>query len=144
MTKITTADASSKFKVIIAGGRDFKDYDMMCRHCDMLLEKKENVEIVSGNAKGADEMGEKYAVRNKHTVSLFPANWNDIHDRPAAEIGETRKGHKYWKLAGHYRNMKMAMYADALIAFWDGKSKGTKDMINQSKSRGLKVRVVNY
>jgi len=69
----------------------------------------------------------KYANERGYPIKQFPADWN-----------------KYGKSAGYKRNEEMAKYADALIAFWDGKSKGTKHMIDLAKRYGLKVKVVIY
>lgn len=114
-------------KVIIAGGRDFVDYDKLCRACDYYLQNQKEIEIVSGVAKGADQLGEKYAKERGYPLKQFPAYWN-----------------KYEKRAGYIRNSKMAEYADALIAFWNGESRGTKDMIRQAKENKLKIRILNY
>jgi len=115
------------FKVIIAGGRDFDDYDLVKSKLDNLLVNRDPVEIVSGTARGADKLGERYAYKTNLPVARFPANWQ-----------------LYGKSAGYKRNAQMADYADALVAFWDGKSRGTKHMIDLAKSAGLQVRVVNY
>ena len=115
------------FKVIIAGGRNFNDYRKLCLFCDNALSKKSEVEIVSGTANGADKLGEKYADERKLSISQFPANWD-----------------KYGKSAGYKRNSQMAKYADALIAFWDGKSKGTKHMIDLANREKLKVKIVYF
>ena len=114
-------------KVIIAGGRDFNDFDLLDNACDKLLRGINSIEIVSGKAKGADSLGMRYANENYYKLSLFPADWD-----------------KYGKSAGYKRNLQMAEYADALIAFWDGKSRGTKMMIELAKSNGLKVSVIYY
>lgn len=50
----------------------------------------------------------------------------------------------YGKSAGYKRNSEMAEIADALIAFWDCSSKGTKDMIDIAKNKNLLVRVIKY
>ncbi len=114
-------------KIIIAGSRDFNNYELLKEKIDFLTSKiSENIEIVSGNARGADALGEKYAKENNHDLKLFPADWS---------IG---------KSAGYIRNKQMADYADALIAFWDGESKGTKMMIELAKQMNLKVKVVKY
>ena len=113
-------------KVIIAGGRNFNDYKKLCQFCDKVLSNQTEIEIVSGTANGADKLGEKYANDKKYPIKQFPANWN-----------------KYGKSAGYKRNMQMAKYADALIAFWDGTSKGTMHMINLAKQFNLKIRI-NY
>ncbi|NMH86765.1 DUF2493 domain-containing protein [Flavivirga algicola] len=111
-------------KVIIAGGRNFDDYKKLFRFCNKVLSKQTEIEIVSGTAKGADKLGEKYANDSGYLIKRFPANWS-----------------KYGKSAGYRRNAQMAEYADALIAFWDGKSRGTKHMIDLAKRANLKVRV---
>jgi hypothetical protein len=111
------------FRVIIAGSRDFKDYDTLCEICDFMLKNKLDVEIVSGTAKGADQLGEKYANERGYKLKKFPADWS---------LG---------KSAGYIRNELMAKNADALIAFWDGKSKGTNHMINIAKKNNLKTKI---
>jgi len=115
-----------KFKVIIAGGRHFKDYSTLCKVCDHMLKNKSIIEIVSGKAKGADTLGEQYAKERGYKIKEFPANW---------ELG---------KAAGYIRNKDMAYYADALIAFWDKNSKGTKHMIDLAKEKNLKIKIVYY
>jgi len=117
----------TSFKVIIAGGRDFSDYDLLSDKCDYYLAEKTNVEVVSGGAKGADKLGERYSKEKNLPVKIFLADW--------ATLG---------KRAGFVRNEEMAEYADALIAFWDGDSKGTKHMIDIAKEKGLSVKVVEY
>ena len=114
-------------KVIVAGGRDFEDYELLSQKCNDLLINQPNVEIVSGVAKGADTLGAKWAKENHHDLKEFPAQWN-----------------KYGKSAGYRRNYEMSQYADALIAFWDGTSRGTSHMIQSMRAKGLKVRIVRY
>jgi hypothetical protein len=115
------------FKVIIAGGRDFSDYQLLVEKCDKYLANQTNIEIVSGTAKGADSLGERYAKDKGYNVKPFPADW--------AAFG---------KRAGYLRNEQMANYANALIAFWDGESRGTKHMIDIATEKGLLVKVVSY
>jgi len=79
-------------------------------------------EIVSGMARGVDTLALEVAKKLEKPVKKFPANWN-----------------KYKKRAGYLRNVEMAKYADGLIAIWDGKSKGTKMMIDIAKKEGLEV-----
>lgn len=112
-------------KVIIAGSRSFTDYKTLTDHCDHLLSNQSDIEIVSGTANGADKLGERYAEEKGYPVKKFAANWN--------ELG---------KKAGYIRNEQMAQYADALIAFWDGKSKGTKHMIELAKKYNLPTRTI--
>lgn len=121
--------ALSPFRVIIAGSRDFSDYNLLREKCDRILsDQKSNhqIVIVSGTARGADRLGEQYAKERGYEVRQYPADW-DAHG----------------KSAGFIRNREMAKNADALIAFWDGQSKGTKLMIDLAKDHGLAVRVIN-
>lgn len=130
------------FKVIIAGSRDFNDYKKLSQYCDRTIESLREddrpIEIVSGTAQGADRLGEKYARERGYKIKPFPAPWLEIDDKPPKEI-VTRSGRKYWVRAGHFRNEKMARYADALILFWDGKSKGSKNMLKVAKHYKLTI-----
>lgn len=115
---------TEKTRVIIAGSRTFRDYVYLKKICDFVIDGAE-VEIVSGTAQGADKLGEKYALEKSFRVKRFPAKW-----------------HEYGKRAGFFRNIEMAKYADVLIAFWDGESRGTKHMIENAKKEGLRTIVV--
>jgi hypothetical protein len=117
------------FRLIIAGGRGFSDYALLQKKVDVMLSAKRfshHIEIVSGKAKGADTLGEQYAKANGFAVKDFPANWS--------------KG----KSAGFERNKEMAEYADACICFWDGRSKGTKHMIDLANAQNIPVRIIPY
>lgn len=94
-------------------------------------------EVVSGTAKGVDSLGEKYASDNNIPCSRFKAEWNNI-DVPGAIVKRNQYG-SYNVKAGLNRNEDMGDYADALIAVWDGKSSGTRHMINYMKSLNKKV-----
>ena len=98
---------------------------------DYLKENTNNVEIVSGTARGADQLGEQFASNHGYQVRRFPAQWD-----------------LYGKSAGPIRNREMAEYASSgqgvLFAFWDGKSKGTKSMIDLAKKCGIEVHIVRY
>jgi len=115
------------FKLIVAGGRDFNDYDLLESKLDKLLTNKTDVEIVCGKARGADSLGELYARNKGYGVAEFPADWN-----------------KYGKSAGYIRNKEMAEYADACVCFWDGISKGTGHMIDLAKEKNIDLRVISY
>jgi hypothetical protein len=114
------------FKVVIAGTRHFNDYKLLQETADFVLSKQTDVEIVSGGCRGADKLGERYAKERGHKVRIFNADWG---------LGN---------FAGPMRNVEMAVYADGLIAFWDGKSKGTAHMIETAKKLRKKVKVVVY
>ena len=118
------------FKVIIAGSRGFSNYKLLREQCNKFLREKRktsNIIVVSGHARGADTLGEKYAQDEGFALEIYPAQWK-----------------KLGKQAGYRRNEQMAEVADALIAFWDGSSKGTKHMIDIMNEKNLLVRVVEY
>jgi len=112
-------------KVIVAGSRTFNNYALLKATLDELNEQ-EDIEIVSGTARGADTMGEQWAKENNKIIHRFKPDWS---------IG---------KSAGIKRNIEMAQFSDAAIIFWDGQSVGSKHMIDFAKQRGLKVKVVRY
>lgn len=118
-------------RLIIAGGRNFSDYELLCNEVSKYISEistvNNSVEIVSGLAKGADTLGCRYATEAGYPLRGFAAEWG-----------------KFGRAAGPIRNKLMAKNADALIAFWDGKSRGTMHMIDYAKEMGLKVRVVQY
>lgn len=128
-----------EIRIIVAGGRDFKDNDLLSDTIKGYLEdigitnSSKQIKFVSGTAIGADVLGEQFAHTYGYDVIRFPADWN-----------------KFGKSAGYRRNAEMAKFASVdgnkgiLIAFWDGKSKGTKHMIDLAKRYGLNVHVVNY
>ena len=122
-------DSISKYRVIVAGCRDFTDYELLKEKCNFYLQDKkpENVIIVSGHASGADALGERYAQERGFGLETFSADWK-AHGRAAGPI----------------RNAQMASVAHALIAFWDGKSRGVMNMIDTAKKHNLQVAVVRY
>lgn len=110
-----------KLRVIVAGSRDFQDYDLLESRLNRILERQLNVEIVSGMCRGADMLGLRYANERTMDFTTFPANWN-----------------KFGKSAGPRRNEEMAQYAEALVAFGDGR--GTRSMIEKAKQHKLNIR----
>lgn len=128
--EIVIDDSRAMFRVIVAGSRSFDDYGMLCETLDTLLKEKKkthDISIVCGKARGADTLGERYAIERGYGVLEFPAKWDE-----------------YGKSAGHIRNEEMARNADALVAFWDGQSAGTRDMITLAKRNGLSTRVRKF
>lgn len=109
-------------KTIIAGMRDFHDYNSLL--IAVARSGRVITEVVSGCAKGVDALGEKWGHDHCVPVKKFPADWD-----------------KHGKAAGPIRNRQMAEYADALIAIWDGKSRGTKNMIETATKLRLAVYV---
>ena len=121
------------YRIIVAGSRDFNDYLLLqTKLTDYLLPLTDGeIEIISGTARGADTLGEQYESAHNLKCVKFPATWAD-----------------YGKRAGYIRNGEMAKYASeehgVLFAFWDGKSSGTKHMINFAYKYGLEVHVIKY
>ena len=117
-------------KIIVAGGRDFNRPELLEDTLDRLFgaDQVEGIcEIVCGEAKGADALGRDLAESYGIPVASFPAAWKD-----------------QGRNAGYIRNTAMAEYADVLVAFWDGSSKGTKHMIDIALAKRIEVHVVFY
>jgi len=115
------------YKIIVAGGRDFSDYTLLKEKLDDVIKFLGDFELICGMASGADMLGWDYAKFNNLHISEFPADWDG-------------KG----KAAGYIRNEDMAKYADACIVFWDGKSKGSKHMIDLAEKHGLSLAIIKY
>ena len=113
--------------IIVAGTRTFDDYPLLSAWLDALRVFYGDVVIVSGAAPGADRLAEKYAKRNKIPVKLYPADWK-AHGRAAGPI----------------RNQQMCEIADVLLAFWDGQSRGTANMISLAEAKGIPVHLVMF
>lgn len=119
-----------ELRILIAGSRDFADYEYLKSCVSKFLKehKDRTITIVSGNARGADKLGEKYAIENGIKLRRFPADWA-----------------KFGKSAGFIRNNQMLEYIQendcecAVLAFWDGKSHGTKHTITTAKKRGIET-----
>lgn len=153
-------------RIIIAGSRFFEDYNLfestmfkVLFHLNkkypqyniLVINKEErlfkinpcSLEIISGMAKGADTLAVKFA--NKYNLALkeFPADLNNLNVSQCRVI--TNSYGSYNALAGHKRNRDMAVYASSddafgvLVLFWDGKSKGSKNMKSQAIAFGLEI-----
>ena len=128
---------TNELRIIIAGSRDFNDYELLKKSAIEIITKKtmlpDLTRIVSGGARGADTLGERFANEMGLEISRFIPDWDGLGKR-----------------AGYVRNAEMAKFAveddndGMLIAFWDGKSRETKHMIDLAKRYGLEVHVVNY
>lgn len=111
-------------KTIIAGSRSITRLHVVR---DAIHASGFNVsEVVSGAARGVDRLGERWARLNEIPVTRFPAGWRDQDGVPN-------------RAAGFQRNERMAEYAEALVAIWDGESPGTRHMIRTAEERGLVV-----
>lgn len=107
-------------RTIIAGSRGFNNYDDIVTAIEMAGWKP--TVVLSGAAKGADRLGEIWAERNGVPVEKFPADWN-----------------RWGRQAGYIRNAYMLGHGEALIALWDGESRGTKDVIFKALKAGMPV-----
>lgn len=116
---------NNNIKVIIAGCRTFNDYPRLKSFMDKIHEIVVVEEVVCGGAPGADTLGKQWGEENKIPVKMFPARW--ALQGPAA---------------GPIRNKKMAEYGEVLIAFWDGSSPGTRNMIKQATEHNLEVHII--
>lgn len=117
-------------KVIIAGSRSITNYllvrqAMRNAHAEGMRFTELGIdEIVSGGAAGVDTLGEKWATKNGIPIKRFIPDWD-----------------RFGKSAGYRRNCEMAEYSQALVALWDGRSKGTKHMISLAESKQMLVYV---
>lgn len=126
-----------ELRIIIAGSRNFDDYEILKTEVVNIVKyfnrPRKYIKIISGGAKGADKLGEKFAEEYQMQVKRFIPDWDGLGRR-----------------AGVIRNDEMARYAVAdnskgmLIAFWDGESRGTMHMINLAKKHGLMVHIIKF
>lgn len=117
-------------RIIIAGSRTApeNDKEIFLKVTTILNQLGfEDIEIVSGTARGADKFGENYAKEMLLPIKRFKPDWD-----------------KFGKSAGMIRNRQMADYATHLILIWDGKSKGSANMKREAEKQGLKIREIIY
>lgn len=106
-------------KIIIAGSRDFDDYNLLKHTVSHSIFNGIITEVVSGCAKGADELGEQFAAEFDIPIKRFPADWK-----------------KYGKGAGTIRNIQMGRYADGLVVFIRNGSTGSSHMLRVIQNDG--------
>lgn len=114
-------------KIAIVGSRNFNNYELLK---DTILNKFDIfdiTEIVSGGATGADLLGAQFAKEYSIKLTEFLPDWTT-----------------YGKSAGYIRNKDIVNHADVVIAFWDGKSKGTKHSIDIAKKENKQCEVILY
>lgn len=110
-------------KLAIIGSRNFTNYKLLQ---EILEQYKPKITlVVSGAAKGADSLGEKWALENNIQTLIFPADWN-----------------QYGKRAGFIRNEDIIKNCDCCVAFWDGESKGTKHSLSLCKKYNKPFEIV--
>ena len=118
-------------RMIVCGGKDFKDYGYFEKEMDSLIQNHNHIELVSGHAKGADTFAEIFAGKNAIPIKVFPPDWK-----------------KYGKAAGPIRNREMLTYASearpVVVAFWNGKSRGIGNMLKQANEAGVECHIFMY
>jgi uncharacterized phage-like protein YoqJ len=113
-------------RLIVAGSRNIQNYPLVKEEIDKMRNLFPSIrELVSGAARGVDSSAITYGIVHKILVTEYPALWEE-----------------FGKSAGKMRNELMAEYGDALLAIWDGESRGTKHMIDEMKKRGKPVYIV--
>jgi hypothetical protein len=115
-------------KLAVIGSRDFNEYSLVEKEIKELEFQFGKITcIVSGGAKGADELGKMYARRHRVPTEIYDADWSE-----------------YGKSAGMIRNKLIIDNCDVLIAFWDGVSRGTKHSIDLIKQTDKPYKVILY
>ena len=115
-------------RVLVCGSRHFNDYAKLCNEMDKLpLDENQPITIISGEARGADTLAKRYAEECGWNYEGYPADWNT-----------------YGKRAGPIRNRRMLVEGkpELVVAFLAPDSRGTQNMIDQSKKAGVEVYVV--
>ena len=113
----------SRHVIAVVGSRDFKPLSLVVKFVASL---PGGVTIISGGARGVDQAAVRQARLNHIPAQVFIADW---------------KRHR--KAAGPIRNSELVRLADEVVAFWDGKSKGTADTIRKAKAAGKPVWIVH-
>jgi hypothetical protein len=114
-------------KIAVIGSRTFTDVERMNTVLSAVARKHPNFEIISGAAKGADRLAALWGHERGHRVVEFPADWE-----------------KHGKRAGFIRNADIINAADAVVAFWDGESRGTLHSIGLAEDAGKPLKLVRF
>ena len=109
----------------IVGSRSFADQALAFRVLDRVRSKV--AIVVSGGARGADSFGEAWAKARGIQTRVIRPDWK-----------------RFGRSAGFRRNGEIVAASQALVAFWDGASRGTADSIARAKEKGIPVHVVRF
>ena len=115
-------------KLLVCGGRDYNDYGRVERAIKVIQDNYSAfvTGIISGNARGADRLGEEYAAKNDLELEVYPAQWN-----------------KYGKRAGWLRNIQMAEEGKPNVILAMPGGRGTDMMIKIGVDKKIETVVVN-
>lgn len=130
-------------RVLICGGRNFKDASAIAAPLDELLKEHRWLTIIEGGALGADRFAQQWAIKNKTDLYTFHARWGAItRDGAVVKRHATGDGKEYDAAAGGARNQRMidAGRPDLVLAFAGGK--GTADMVRRARAAGITVREI--
>ena len=131
-----SVNSNSTFYLLIAGSREFKDYTYMVMSLDKLISKRieqgDQICIVSGGARGADKLAERYAIDHDFELRVFPADWD-----------------RFGKSAGYRRNRQMHEFIAQFpnrgcVCFWDGESRGTQHNFTLAKEFKTPLRIKRF
>lgn len=126
MLAMRDMNSEQGMRLIVAGSRDIQDYHTVKEAIDTLVARGMVISaIIQGTARGVDQLASRYAREQDIENIDVPAEW-----------------HLYHRGAGAVRNRKMAEMGDALLALWDGKSRGTMNMIKAANKSGIPVTIV--
>jgi hypothetical protein len=113
-------------KLAVIGSRNFTDYDFFKEKLEYLTQNiEEDIVYVSGGAIGTDSLCKRYCKENKYELIEFLPDYK-----------------QYGKAATHIRNSQIVEFSDALIAFFNGSSPGSKSTLEKAKKKGIKIKIV--
>jgi hypothetical protein len=114
-------------RLAVIGSRTFGDFELLSKSLDEFNDHSKITLIVSGGARGADSLAERYAKERGIEVKVFLPDWE-----------------RFGKSAGFRRNHDIIAECDACIAFWDGSSKGTLSSIELARKKGARVEIIKF
>lgn len=127
MEQIIDSLKNQQIKIAVIGSRSFDDYELLARSIKETMGRYEVATVVSGGAKGADSLAERYAAENNLQTMILKPDWK-----------------KFGRGAGVIRNKDIVENADYVLAFWDGSSKGTQNSIDHARKMNKPVKVIKY
>lgn len=108
-------------RIAVVGSRDYRHPQDVI---DFIYSLPPNTTVVSGGARGVDFIAENAAFARGLLVDIYPADWQT-----------------HGKKAGYLRNADIVRNCDEVVAFWDGKSKGTMHTVNLAKEHNIPVTI---